>query len=312
MNANTMLTAIQSNAITTIESVNNAFIGIAETLARGESNSKELAKKFYELYNNPDRDKAFLEMGMYELQKSGDKKAMDFKKVVDAVYMGMYSGNTAYKYVQCFKYFCNRDEWNSLNMGKMIILSPLMNDKAKNDGYSLEKFYFNVGCEFYRPTLQAHDEWMKRNETALATISALENSGNVELANKQREMLESEPVIMGYIFDETADKLVYDVAMCTDKGAELVPDMSDKELKTRVSEWVNAHTGKDGDKASKASKDGDKASKASAEKSIAELKADALTAMLAYTEKLDTIPKTLERAISELQKEGENPCVNGK
>lgn len=308
MNANTMLTAIQSNAITTIESVNNAFIGIAETLARGESNSKELAKKFYELYNNPERDKAFLEMGMYELQKSGDKKALDFKKVVDNVFMGMYSGNTAYKYTQCFKYFCNRDEWNSLNMGKMIILSPLMNDKAKNDGYSLDKFYFNVGCEFYRPTLQAHDEWMKRNETALATITALESTGNTELANKQREMLESEPVIMGFIYDETAEKLVYDVAMCADKGAELVPDMSDKELKTRVSEWVKAHTSKASKDGDKASKDGGKADKASSVKSIAELKADALAAMLAYTGKLETVPKALVKAIDELQKEGE---ING-
>ena len=292
MNANTMLTAIKSNSITTIESVNNAFIGIAETLARDERNSKELAKKFYELYNNPERDKAFLEMGMYELQKSGDKKALDFKKVVDAVFMGMYSGNTAYKYTQCYKYFSGRDEWNSLNMGKMIILSPLMNDKAKNDGYSIDKFYFNVGCEFYRPTLQAHDDWMKRNETALATIEALESTGNAELANKQREMLESEPVIMGFVYDETAGKLVYDVAMCTDKGAELVPDMSDKALKDRVSEWVNAHNGK--------------ASKASTEKSIAELKADALTALQAYTAKLDIIPEIFGNAIAELEKDGEN------
>lgn len=293
MNANTMLTAVKSNALTTIESVNTAFVGIAETLARGESNSKELAKKFYELYNNPDRDKAFLEMGLYELSKSGDKKPTDFKKVVDTVYMGMYSGNTAYKYVQCYKNFCNRDEWNSLNMGKMIILSPLMNDKAKNDGYSLEKFYFHIGCEFYRPTLESHKAWEEKNAKTLETIEFLKKSkAPKDMIDAQLASIESEPVIMGYVYDETADALVYDVALCTDKGAELVPDMSDKELKSKVSEFIKEKSGK----ASTDKAESDK------EKTVAELKANALAAMQAYIAKLDNVPEIFGSAIAELEK----------
>lgn len=304
MNANTMLTAVKSNALTTIESVNSAFVGIAETLAKGENNSKELAKRFYELYNNPDRDKAFLEMGMFELNKSGEKKATDFKKVIDTVYMGMYSGNTAYKYTQCYKYFSSRDEWSSLNMGKMIILSPLMNDKAKNDGYSLEKFYFHIGCEFYRPTLDAHKTWQDKNAKALETIDFLKKSkAPKDMVDAQLASIEPEPVIMGYVYDETADALVYDVAMCTDKGAELVPDMSDKELKSKVSDFIKSKTSKAN--SDKASKDNDKESKANAEKTLAELKADAISALVAYVGKLESTPEILESALHELQREGE-------
>jgi len=220
--------------------------------------------------------------------------------VIDKVFNGLYSGNTAYKYVRVYKAFHNRNEWNTMNVGKLIILTPLMNEKAKNDGYSLDKFYFHVGCEYYRPTLDAHNEWLERNETALATIAALETSGNMELAEKQRTMLEPEPVIMGYVVDESTGSLVYDVNMCTDKGTEIVPDMSDKALKTMVSDFIKAKTGK----ASKddASKDDASKDDASMEKSIAELKADALAALQAYTAKLDSIPKTLDKAIAELEK----------
>jgi len=80
MNANTMLTAIQSTALTSVESVNTTFIEIAQTLARGENDAKELAKKFYGIYVNPDKDKALFEMGLVEINKNGDKKPMDFKK----------------------------------------------------------------------------------------------------------------------------------------------------------------------------------------------------------------------------------------
>lgn len=311
MNANTMLTAIQNTAISDIESINKPMVAIVETLARGENDARELAKHFYAIYSNPERDKFFAEKNLFQTEKngtvkqdaSGCKKVLPFAKAIDVLFNGLYSGNTAYKYVQVYKAFHNRNEWNTMNVGKLIILTPLMNEKAKNDGYSLDKFYIHVGCEYYRPTLDAHNSWMERNETALATIAALETSGNAELANKQREMLEPEPVIMGYVVDETTGALVYDVNMCGDKGAEIVPDMSDKALKSMVSDFIKAKTGK----ASKdyASKDDASKDDASKEKSIAELKADALAALQAYTAKLDSIPKTLDKAIAELEKEGE-------
>jgi hypothetical protein len=301
MNANTMLTAIQSNALTSCESINKSFVEIAEITAKGENNAKELAKQFYAIQSNPDREKSTLELGLYELTKSGDKKPADFKKLIENVFHGIYTGNTAYKYAQCYKYFHNRNEWNTMNVGKLIILTPLMNDKAKNDGYGINSFYIHVGCEYYRPTVDAHNAWLERNETALATIAALESSGNVDLANKQREMLEPEPVIMGFVVDETTGALVYDTNMCSDKGMELVPDMSDKALKTLVSDFIKAKTGK----ASKddASKDDASKDDASKEKTIAELKADALAALQAYTAKLEEVPKALDKAIAELNKE---------
>lgn len=309
MNANTMLAAIKSAPISDIESINTPMVAIVETLARGENDARKLAKHFHEIYANPERDTFFAKRGLFQMEKngtvkqdsSGCKKVLPFAKAIDVLFNGLYSGNTAYKYVQVYKAFHNRNEWNTMNVGKLIILTPLMNEKAKNDGYSLDKFYMHVGCEYYRPTLDAHNAWLERNETALATIAALETSGNMELAEKQRTMLEPEPVIMGYVVDESTGALVYDVNMCTDKGAEIVPDMSDKALKTMVSDFIKSKTGK----ASKGaeSKDGESKDGAKSEKTIAELKADALAALQAYTAKLDEVPKALDKAIAELNKE---------
>ena len=170
-----------------------------------------------------------------------------------------------------------------MNVGKLIILTPLMSDKAMNDGYSIESFYFNMGCDFYRPTKYAHDEWMKRNETALATIAALESSGNNDLAEKQKAMLEPEPAILGFVIDDNTGALVYDVELCKDKGEDVIQDMSDKELKSKVSEFIKWKTGKLTSDDSK--KTADDASK---EKTIAELKADALSALLAYMDALES------------------------
>jgi hypothetical protein len=208
---------------------------------------------------------------------------LPFAKAIDTLFAGVYSGNTAYKYTQVYKAFHNRDEWSKMNVGKLIILTPLMSDKAKNDGYSIESFYFNMGCDFYRPTKDAHDDWMERNETALATIAALESSGNHDLAEKQKAMLEPEPVILGYVIDDSTGSLVYDVPMCTEKGSEIVPEMSDKELKSKVSDFIKWKTGKLNSDDSKESKTDE-----SKEKTIAELKADALSALLAYMDALES------------------------
>jgi hypothetical protein len=212
----------------------------------------------------------------------------------------VYSGNTAYKYTQVYKAFNNRDEWSKMNVGKLIILTPLMSDKAKNDGYSIESFYFNMGCDFYRPTKDAHDQWIERNETALATIAALESSGNHDLAEKQRAMLEPEPVILGYVLDDSTGSLVYDVPMCTDKGAEIVPEMSDKELKSKVSEFIKWKTGKLTADDSKETADN-----SGKEKTIAELKADALSALLAYMDALDSDAPEYMLDTADYLKEGE-------
>lgn len=290
MNVNTMLTAIKSNPITSIQSINEPMTAIVETLARGENDARTLAKHFYDIYANPERDTFFAERDLFvrnadgtvKTDAHGVKKVLPFAKAIDTLFSGVYSGNTAYKYVQVYKAFHEREEWAKMNVGKLIILTPLMSDKAKNDGYSIESFYFNVGCDFYRPTKDSHDEWTERNETALATIVALENSGNHDLAEKQRAILEPEPVILGYVIDENTGSLVYDVPMCADKGAEIVPEMSDKELKSKVSEFIKWKTGK---LTTDTSKDG--TDSANHEKTIAELKAEALIALLAYMDVLE-------------------------
>lgn len=304
MNANTMLMSMKANTLTHFADVNEVLVKVAETLARGENDAKALAKDFAELLDTPNRDLAFIEMGLFDEKKKSDgtieKKPYDLKKAVNSIYSGVYSGETAYKYAHCYKAFAERPEWEAMNMGKMIILSPMFNTKNIEAGATLEKFYFNQGCDFYRPTKEAHDKWMEDNETILATIAALESAGNTELAEGQRKLLSPEPVIMGYVVDENTGSLVYDVSMCTDKGFDIVSAMSDKELKSKVSKYLESFKPAKGEKDAEGKEDAEKASK---EKSIAELKADALAALQAYTAKLDTIPKSLDRAITELAKE---------
>lgn len=308
MNVSTMLEVIKSAPITSIESINAPMTAIVETLARGEDDARKLAKHFYSIYSNPDRDTFFAERDLFvrnadgsiKTDSHGVKKVLPFAKAIDALFAGVYSGNTAYKYTQVYKAFHDRDEWSKMNVGKLIILTPLMSDKAKNDGYSIDSFYFNVGCDFYRPTKDAHDAWIDRNETALATIAALESSGNNDLAEKQRAMLEPEPVILGYVLDENTGSLVYDVSMCTERGAEIVPDMSDKELKGKVSEFIKWKTGKLTSDDSKESEDD-----ASHEKTVAELKADALSALLAYMDALNGDAPEYMLDTADYLKEGE-------
>lgn len=308
MNVTTMLEVIKSAPITSIESINAPMTAIVETLARGENDARELAKHFYSIYSNPDRDTFFAERDLFvrnadgtvKTDAHGVKKVLPFAKAIDTLFSGVYSGNTAYKYTQVYKAFHERDEWSKMNVGKLIILTPLMSEKARNDGYSIDSFYFNVGCDFYRPTKDAHDAWIDRNETAIATIAALESSGNHDLAEKQRAMLEPEPAILGFIIEENTGSMLYDVSMCTEKGAEIVPDMSDKELKSKVSEFIKWKTGKLTSGDSKESADD-----ASHEKSIAELKADALTALLAYMDALETDAPEYVMDTADYLKEGD-------
>lgn len=289
MNVTTMLAAIKSAPITSIESINAPMTAIVETLARGENDARALAKNFYDIYANPERDKFFAERDLFvknadgtvKTDAHGVKKVLPFAKAIDVLFAGVYSGNTAYKYTQVYKAFASRWEWSKMNVGKLIILTPLMSDKAKNDGYSIDSFYFNLGCDFYRPTKDAHDAWIERNETALATITALESSGNHDLAEKQREMLEPEPAILGFVIDESTGALVYDVDLCKDKGEDVIQDMSDRDLKSKVSEFIKWKTGKLTADDSNETADG-----TSKEKTIAELKADALSALMAYIDAL--------------------------
>lgn len=308
MNVTTMLTAIKANPITAIESINEPMTAIIETLARGENDARALAKHFYDIYANPERDAFFSERDLFvrnadgtvKTDAHGVKKVLPFAKAIDSLFAGVYSGNTAYKYVQVYKAFHERDEWSKMNVGKLIILTPLMSDKAKNDGYSIDNFYFYQGCDFYKPTKDAHDAWIDRNETTLATISALENSGNTELADKQRGMLEPEPVILGYVIDDKTGSLVYDIQMCADKGSEIVPEMSDKELKSKVSEFIKWKTGKLTAETGENGEDG-----ANSEKSIAELKADALSALMAYIDALDADAPEYVMDTADYLKEGD-------
>lgn len=311
---NELLTAVKENTLSTIESINNNMVDIVETLARGENDAKKLAFNFYMVQNNPDRDKYFAEKDLYQREKdgsiktdsSGCKKVLAFKQAIDKLFNGVYSGDTAYKYSLCYKYFHKRDEWERMNMGKMIILSPIMSEKATNDGYGIDKFYTALGCEYFKPTLDAHNAWAEKNASILETVEFLKKSkAKPEMIQNQLATIEPEPVIMGYVFDETAGTLVYDIQLCKEKGLDVACEMSDKALKTRVSEWVNAHNGKADKADGKTSKDGEKADKAKSEKSIAELKADALAAMLAYTAKLDNIPEIFGNAIAELEKDGD-------
>ena len=276
--------SIAQNTLTRYAEFNEALLDVAQTLDSGLNAEKERAEKYAKLRDTENRDKAFIEMGYFtEVEKSGvvEKKPPEFKVFIDNWTNGRYSGNTAYKYAQCFDLFHGLPEWDSLNMGKMIILSPILNKKnVDNYGMSLDGLYFNIGADFYRPTKDAHDEWRTANEKVLSTVEFLRNSGAPnDMIQAQMSLIPPEPVIMGFMMDDSTGELVYDVSMCEDKGRELVPEMTDKQLKAYVKQYFEMKKPKKSD-----SKEDDSADSV---KTIAELKADALSALLAYMNALD-------------------------
>jgi hypothetical protein len=93
---------------------------------------------------------------------------------------------------------------------------------------------------------------------------------------------------------------LYDVDLCKDKGEDVIQDMSDRELKSKVSEFIKWKTGKLNSDDSKESKTDE-----GKEKTIAELKADALSALLAYMDALDTDAPEYMLDTADYLKEGE-------
>lgn len=283
---NEIMTIANAN-LTKYADFNSALTEVAKILDSGLNAEKERAEKYARLRDTENRDKAFIEMGFYtETEKSGvvEKKPYDFKRFIDEFTNGRYSGNTAYKYAQCFDQFHDLPEWESLNMGKMIILSPILNRKnVEKYGMSLDGLYFNIGADFYKPTLDAHKEWENVNSATLATVRFMrENGAPDDMVNAQLATIPAEPIIMGYMMDDTTGTLVYDVSMCTDKGRDLVPSMTDKELKTYVKKYFDIKKPKDG------KDDSTDVDSTGNVKTIAELKADALSALLAYMDALET------------------------
>lgn len=296
------LTTMTTACLTKYADFNAALLDVAEILDNGLNAEKERAEKYAKLRDTENRDKAFIDMGYYtDVEKSGtvEKKPLDFKAFIDRWTNGRYSGNTAYKYAQCFDLFHDLPEWDSLNMGKMIILSPILNKKNVSDyGMSLDGLYFNIGADFYRPTKDAHDEWLNTNESVLSTVEFLRNSGAPDdMIQSQLAMIPSEPIIMGYVVDENTGTLVYDVPMCTYKGREIVPSMTDKALKDAVKKYFDMKK----PKTAKAESD-----ESEHEKTIAELKADALTALLAYIHALECDAPDFMHDTVDALKEGDN------
>lgn len=263
------------------ETLAKSFNALASVLSAGIANTKLTAEKCYELRTNPDLSAVFPDS--------------DYKKVIDSAFNGVITGNTAYKYAQCYELYHEKpDIWDYFPIGKMIITSRLESN-IKDTGRSTAKFIQWVGVDFNAKIQAMNDAWKEKNAEQLNKIECLEKAGFD--ATSEKKLLSPEPKEKPYVStgDITADGEYY-----TATGLAVILRKTDKELKELVSRYIDNNLT---EKESKAK--AEKESKAEEKESKAEKPADvlesAIAALTAYTSTLSPVPAEYSKALLKLK-----------
>jgi hypothetical protein len=273
------------------ETLAKSFTALANVLSAGIANAKATAEKCFELRTNPEFSAVFPDA--------------DYKKIVDSAFNGIITGNTAYKYAQCFELYHEKsDIWEYFPIGKMIITSRLENN-SNVTGRSTVKFVQWCGFDYNERIKSALDAWRDKNAKQLEKIAFLEKNGFDATADKK--LLSPEPKEKPYVStgDITADTEYYNAT-----GLAFILRRTDKELKELVNTYIDANL-TDKEKADKAKKDAEKADKTDekADKTPNPLDT-AISALTAYTSTLQTVPPEYTKALLKLKadkaKAGEN------
>lgn len=283
MKENMKITVVAGKSLP--ETLAKSFNALANVLSAGIANAKLTAEKCYELRTNPDLSAVFPDS--------------DYKKVVDSAFNGVITGNTAYKYAQCFELYHEKpDIWDYFPIGKMIITSRLESN-TKETGRSTAKFIQWVGVDYNTKVQSMHDAWKEANAKQLEKIECLEKAGFDATAEKK--LLSPEPKEKPYV---STGNITADGEYYTATGLAIILRKTDKELKELVSQYVdNNLTEKESKaKAEKESKAEEKESKA--EKPVDTLE-NAIAALTAYTSTLSPVPAEYSKALLKLKADKE-------
>lgn len=267
------------------ETLAKSFTALANVLSAGIANTKATAEKCYELRTNPEFSAVFPDS--------------DYKKIIDGAFNGVITGNTAYKYAQCYELYHDKsDIWEYFPIGKMIITSRLESN-TKETGRSTAKFIQWVGVDYNAKIQAMHDAWKEKNAEQLNKIECLEKAGFD--ATSEKKLLSPEPKEKPYI---STGNITADGEYYTATGLAFILRQTDKELKELVSRYINNNlTEKESKaKAEKESKAEEKESKA--EKPVDTLE-NAIAALTAYTSTLSPVPAEYAKALLKLKADKE-------
>ena len=265
------------------ETLANSFTALANVLSAGIANTKVTAEKCYELRTNPEFSTVFPDT--------------DYKKIVDGAFNGIITGNTAYKYAQVYElYHENDDIWGYFPIGKMIITSRLESNKNQT-GRSTVKFIQWVGVDYNAHVQAKLDSWKEKNAKQLEKIAFLEKGGYDSTAEKK--LLTPEPDEKPYVSTGNVNE---DGEYFHLIGMNTILRMSDKELKSLVTRYIdNNMTEKE--KQEREKKDAEKAEKVGekAEEKPVDVLENAISALVAYTSTLESIPAEYQKALLKLK-----------
>lgn len=267
------------------ETLAKSFTALATVLSAGIANAKATAEKCYELRTNPEFSAVFPDA--------------DYKKIVDGAFNGIITGNTAYKYAQCYELYHEKsDIWEYFPIGKMIITSRLENN-SNVTGRSTVKFIQWVGFDYNEKVKTALDAWRDKNAKQLEKIAFLESNGFDATADKK--LLSPEPKEKPYVSsgDVNADTEYFNAT-----GLAFILRLTDKELKELVSRYIDNNM-TDKEKADKAKKDAEKAEKPEKADKTADPLETAIVALTAYTSTLQTVPTEYTKALLKLKADKE-------
>ena len=267
------------------ETLAKSFTALATVLSAGIANAKATAEKCYELRTNPEFSAVF--------------PNADYKKIVDGAFNGIITGNTAYKYAQCYELYHEKsDIWEYFPIGKMIITSRLENN-SNVTGRSTVKFIQWVGFDYNENVKTALDAWKDKNAKQLEKIAFLESNGYDATADKK--LLSPEPKEKPYTStgDVNADTEYYNAT-----GLAFILRLTDKELKELVSRYIDTNL-TDKEKADKAKKDAEKAEKPEKADKPADPLETAIAALTAYTSTLQNVPPEYTKALLKLKADKE-------
>lgn len=273
------------------ETLAKSFTALATVLSAGIANAKATAEKCYELRTNPEFSAVFPDA--------------DYKKIIDGTFNGIITGNTAYKYAQCYELYHEKsDIWEYFPIGKMIITSRLENN-SNVTGRSTVKFIQWVGFDYNEKVKTALDAWKEKNAKQLEKIAFLESNGFDATADKK--LLSPEPKEKPYVStgDVNADTEYFNAT-----GLAFILRLTDKELKELVSRYIDTNM-TDAEKEKKVKQEMDKQAKEGKEgagdtsKEGTTLLDNAIASLTAYTSSLDTVPAELTKALLKLKADKE-------
>lgn len=264
------------------ETLAKSFNALATVLSAGIANTKLTAEKCYELRTNPELSAVFPDS--------------DYKKVVDSAFNGVITGNTAYKYAQCYELYHEKsDIWEYFPIGKMIITSRLESN-TKETGRSTMKFIQWCGVDYNARIQSMHDAWKEKNAEQLNKIECLEKAGFD--ATSEKKLLSPEPKEKPYV--STGD-INADGEYFTATGLARILRTTDKELKELVSTYIDNNLT---EKESKAKAEKESKVEKPEEKPVDVLES-AITALTAYASTLSPVPAEYSKALLKLKADKE-------